>query len=67
MAEKKWMQKAATRMEKKGTVGSFTRWCKSKGYGGVTGECIRAGLKAGGKMAKKAAFAKAARSVSRKK
>ena len=61
----KWMQKAAARMEKKGTVGSFTRWCKSQGYGGVTGACIKAGLAKGGKIAKKAAFAKAARSVAK--
>jgi hypothetical protein len=56
-----WMQKAAKRMKKKGTVGSFTRWCKDHGYGGVTSEAIAAGLRAGGKIAKKAAFAKAAR------
>lgn len=58
---KKWMQKASRRMKKKGTVGSFTRWAKAHGYGGVTSEAIEAGLRAGGKIAKKAAFAKAAR------
>jgi hypothetical protein len=58
---KKWMQKAATKMKKKGTEGSFTKYCKSKGYSGVTEACIREGLKAGGKTAKRAAFAKAAR------
>jgi len=59
--DKRWMQKAAKRMKKKGTVGSFTRWAKSHGYGGVNSEAIAAGLRAGGKIAKKAAFAKAAR------
>jgi hypothetical protein len=59
---KKWIQKAASKMKKKGTEGSFTRWCKSKGHGGVTSACISQGLNAGGKIAKKAAFAKAMRS-----
>lgn len=57
----KWIQKATKKMEKKGTVGSFTKYCKSKGYGGVTAACIQEGLKAGGKTAKRAAFAKAMR------
>ena len=59
--DKRWMQKASRSMKKRKTVGSFTRWCKSHGYGGVTDAAIAAGLKAGGKIAKKAAFAKAAR------
>jgi hypothetical protein len=63
----KWMQKAATKMKKKGTEGSFTRWCKQHGYGGVTGACIAAGLKKGGKIAKKAAFAKAAKKIAKSK
>ncbi len=53
-------------MQKRGTVGSFTEWCKRKGYGGVTDACIAAGLKAGGLIAKKAAFAKAVRSFKKK-
>lgn len=40
----KWIQKAVSRMKKKGTVGTFTRWAKSKGYKGVTSAAIRAGL-----------------------
>lgn len=51
------MEDAKARMEKKGTVGSF---------GKATSKKINAGLKAGGKMAKKAAFAKAAKKVSSK-
>ena len=47
----KWMEHAAERMKAKGTVGSF---------GKATPKKIAAGLKKGGKMAKKAAFAKAA-------
>ena len=59
--DKRWMQKANRSMKRRGTVGSFTKWCKDHGYGGVTSEAIAAGLRAGGKIAKKAAFAKAAR------
>ena len=59
----KWIQKAVKKMEQKGTKGSFTRWCKSNGYDGVTSDCISAALKKGGKVAKKASFAKAMRSI----
>ncbi len=62
-----WMKKAAAKMKSKGTEGTFTKYCKSKGYGGVTAACIAEGLKAGGKTAKRAAFAKAARSVAKGK
>ena len=34
---KKWMQKA---VKKKG---SFTKWCKARGYKGVTSACIAEG------------------------
>lgn len=61
--EEKWMQKASEKMEKKGTKGSFTKWCKEHGYGGCNSDCISAGLEKGGKIAKKAAFAKAAKKV----
>ena len=37
--KKKWIQSAIS------SPGSFTKWCKSKGHSGVTGECIAAGLK----------------------
>jgi hypothetical protein len=43
--KKKWIQKAAVRMQKKGTEGSFTAWCKRQGFAGVTAECIAKGLK----------------------
>lgn len=66
-AKKNWMGKARESMVRRGTVGSFTAWCKRHGYGGVTAACIEAGLKAGGKIAKKASFAKAAKSVARKR
>ena len=46
---------------KKSKEGSFTAWCKRKGFGGVTQGCIKAGLAAGGAIAKKANFAKSAR------
>ena len=36
---KKWIQ--AMKMKK----GKFTNWCKEHGFGGVTNECIQAGLR----------------------
>jgi hypothetical protein len=49
-----WMEHAAAKMKRKGTVGSF---------GKATSKNISKGLAKGGKQAKKAAFAKAAKSV----
>jgi hypothetical protein len=55
---KKWIQAASARMKKKGTVGSFTKWCKRRGFGGVTDACIAAGKKAkSAAIRKKANFA----------
>lgn len=48
------MGKARESMERRGTVGSF---------GKATPQKIKAGLKAGGAQANKAAFAKAARTI----
>lgn len=60
MAKKKWIQPSVKRMERKGTVGSFTRWCKDQGFGGVTLACIRKGLNSKDPgIRKKAAWAKA--------
>ena len=57
-SKNRWLQTAVRRMKRKGTVGSFTRWCGGK----VTNECIRRGLKSKSpKIRKKAAFAKAVR------
>jgi hypothetical protein len=53
--------KAAKEIEKKGTEGEFTKYCGGK----VTDACIEKGLKAGGKRAKQASFAKAARTVAK--
>lgn len=54
----KWMQEAREEMQEHGTVGSFGKATPSK---------IKKGLAAGGKMAKKAAFAKAARTIARER
>jgi len=44
MAKKrKWAQKVKQQMEKKGTTGSFRRYCKKKGYSGATQACIEEG------------------------
>lgn len=61
----KWLQKASKRMKKKGTEGSFTRWCKKQGFNGVTQACIKKGLNQGGKIAKKANFARNVRKSSK--
>lgn len=55
---KKWIQPAVKRMRKKHSEGSF---------GKATGKKIKAGLKAGGKRAKKAAFAKAMKTIARRR
>jgi len=54
----KFIAKARESMERRGTVGSFGKATPSK---------IKAGLKAGGKMAKKAEFAKAMKTVARER
>lgn len=40
-----FIQKANEMSRKKGTVGSFTRWCKRNGYSKVTKSCINKGKK----------------------
>jgi len=58
-----WMQKASDSMKKRGTVGSFTKYCGGK----VTLECIKRGLNSNSKaINKKAAFAKASWKVAGK-
>jgi len=54
---------AAEKIEKKGTEGKFTAYCGGK----VTDACIKKALKEGGHPAKMAQFAKAARSVAKKR
>lgn len=62
MAKKKsdphWMEKAASKMKAKGTVGSF---------GHHSMKTINKDIAKGGKLGKKAAFAKAAKSAHHKK
>lgn len=68
MAKKKWLQKASQRMKSAGTAGAFTRYCRAQGYGGVTAQCIAHGLKSkDAKIRKRAAFAKAARTIARQR
>ena len=55
--------KAAKNIEKKGTEGKFTEYCG----GDVTDACIKGALAKGGHPAKMAQFAKAARSVAKKR
>jgi hypothetical protein len=41
--KKRWIQSVTKTFAKKGTKGAFTRWCKRKGYKGVTAGCIKRG------------------------
>ena len=41
--KKRFIQKAVDSFEKKGTKGSFTRWCKKNGFPKVTTGCINLG------------------------
>lgn len=55
---KKWIQKAVSKMKKKGTLGSF---------GKATPKKIAAAKKKGGKSAKKAVFAQNMKKIAKKK
>jgi hypothetical protein len=57
MDNKKFLQKASATMEKKGTVGDFTSYCKTAGFSGVCQECINHAAKEGGHASKMALFA----------
>ena len=54
---KKWIQSAVAKMKKKGTIGSF---------GKATAKNIKAGIKKGGAMKKKAIFAQNMKAISKK-
>ena len=61
MAKKKRKKKLRIKI-KKSTQGSFTAYCKRKGYSGVTTTCISQGLKSSSpSIRKKANFARNAR------
>ena len=56
--KKRWIQKATKRMKAKGTVGTFTAWCKKQGYASVTAACIAKGKRSrSASIRKKANFA----------
>lgn len=64
----KWMQSARARMEAKGTVGAFTKYCKRKGYKGVTNKCIEEGLRSPNpRTRKRANFARNARKIAKRR
>jgi hypothetical protein len=69
MAKKKWMQAARERMKRKGTVGSFSRAAKRAGMStaAYARKVLKKGSKASAAMKKKAAFAKAAGKVARRR
>jgi len=68
----KWMQKAEERMERKGTKGKFTAYCRRKGYKGVTQACIaqakrEARRKHNIELLKEAVFAQNAKKIAKKR
>jgi hypothetical protein len=64
--KKKFIKEAFKSFEKKGTAGSFTRWCKSKGFPKVNNACIKRGKKSPLlKIRRKAIFAQNIRSKKR--
>lgn len=59
-----WIKSASDKMKKKGTKGTFTKYCGGK----VTEECIKRGLASSNPTTRKrAAFAKAMRHIAKKK
>ena len=67
-----WLQEARERMERKGTVGKFTRYCIRKGYKGVTQACIneakREARKTGNtELLKEAVFAQNAKKIAKRR
>lgn len=70
--KKNFIQEANKRSEKRGTVGSFRRWCKARGLitkeGKVTLKCIQVAKKSGTlSILRKALFAENIGGYSRKK
>lgn len=68
MAKEQWIQKAVSRMKRKGTLGSLTKAAKKAGAykgGKISLQYLQNALKKGGKMAKKARFALAMRKIKR--
>lgn len=68
VAKKGWIQKVNEQMEKKGTKGAFTEWCKKQGYEGVSQECIEKGKKSRNPTTRKRAqLAETFRKIAKKK
>lgn len=71
--KKKWMQKTAKSIKKRGTAGVFKRWCSTHGFGSkVTTACVAAGKRSRSAVTRKRAalagtYLKASRSRKRKK
>ena len=65
--KEKFIQQAVATMKRKGTTGSFTRWCKRHSFPKVTTGCINLGKRDKSlKIRRKAVFAQNIRSKSRK-
>ena len=67
--KKKWIQAARKSMEKKGTVGSFSKAADKAGMStaAYANKVLKKGSKASATMKRKAAFAKTMQNIRRKK
>ena len=64
----KSFSKAAKQIDKKGTEGKFTEYCKRIGYDGVTDDCIKKGQASDDETTRRRAnFAKASRTIAKGK
>jgi len=65
--KKNFIKEAFEASKRKGTTGSFTRWCKRHGYPKVTTKCVKEGKRSKSKLTRKrAVFAENIRSKGRK-
>ena len=65
--KQQFIQEAVSKMKRKGTTGSFTRWCKRHGFPKVTTGCINLGKRNKSlKIRRRAVFAQNIRPKSRK-
>jgi len=70
MAQQKryWLKEARERMERKGTVGAFTAWCRRRGYKSTTLKCIAEGKRSKNPtIRKRAQFAARMHEIARKR
>jgi len=66
--KKRWIQEVTKKMEKKGTKGAFTEWCRRRGYSGVTQACIEEGKRSKNPTTRRRAYlAETLRKIAKKR